>query len=113
MKSQRRREGLLTIDHRAGIGMGAKADTALGHGTLFEAPTYTCSHCQRVVVVNPDRSRDRAYCRKCDHIICDQCEAQRVAAGWECIPFEKVADDMLERATRNLIPLPPANPIFL
>lgn len=103
MKSQRRREGYLLIDHRAGMGMGAPGETPLAHGTLFEAPTYTCSHCQRIVIVNPDRVRERGYCPKCDHRVCDQCEAARVAAGGECRPFAKIANEYLERAARGLL----------
>lgn len=98
MRSHTRREGLLMIDHRAGMGMGP-----VGHGTLLEMPTYTCSHCQRIVVLNPGRTRARAYCPKCDHRICDQCEAARVAAGGACRPFAQIADEHLEQAVRGLL----------
>lgn len=88
------------IDHRAGMGMGDRAHP-LGHGRLFEAATYTCSHCQRIVVLNPERIRARAYCPKCDAPVCDWCEAARVASGGECRPFAKIADEFLEKAARH------------
>jgi hypothetical protein len=47
--SKRAHEGYLMRDHRA------------GGGALFEAPVITCSHCQRGVIVNPGRTRERAY----------------------------------------------------
>jgi hypothetical protein len=62
---------------------------------LFESPTFTCNHCEAVVVMNPDRSRARGYCRKCDHYVCDTCEARRVASGGECYPFKSMVNDLL------------------
>jgi hypothetical protein len=61
---------------------------------LFEAPTYTCKHCQSVVVMNPDRSRERAYCRGCDHLICDGCGAERSRTGL-CRTFDQKVDEYL------------------
>lgn len=69
------RLGNLLIDHRA------------FDGTQLEADTSTCSHCQRVVVLNSDRSRPRGYCRKCDHYVCDQCD------GGECSPFARILEN--------------------
>jgi hypothetical protein len=89
--SKRRHEGYLLIDHRAGAGLGEGA--GLGHGALFESATITCRHCQRVVVLNPDRTRARGYCPKCDHYICDGCEAVRVASGGACKTFEQVIEE--------------------
>jgi hypothetical protein len=71
--SQRSREGELMIDERACLG-----------GRLFESATVTCAHCIRVVVLNPDRSRSRGYCRKCDHYVCDLCD------GKECTPRKEI-----------------------
>lgn len=88
------------IDHRACEGVGAKG-TPLGPGTLFEAPIYTCGHCQRGVVVNPLRTRDRAYCPKCDHVICDLCEGARIASGGECRSFDRIADEILNLNARK------------
>ena len=96
--TQRQREGYLLIDHRAGEGVGE----ALAGGKVSEWPTYTCSHCQRIVVINPDRKRDRGYCPKCDHLVCDHCEGARVQSGGACRPFEQIADEALERAIKGL-----------
>lgn len=86
--SLRSHEGYLLIDHRA---------TLTGQGALFEAPTYTCSHCGTVVVINPARTRERPYCRKCDHRICDACEQVRVATG-ECRTLNQIIDDLQDAA---------------
>lgn len=78
--SKRSLEGYLLIDHRA------------NHGGVVETATLTCSHCQRQVILNPDRSRERGYCPKCDHYVCDACEAIRVATG-ECRTFKQIMDE--------------------
>ena len=77
----------------AGLPVGA------GQG-MFEAPTITCSHCQRVVVLNPLRTRDRGYCPKCDHYLCDSCEAVRVQTG-TCRTFNQVITEAQEQASKN------------
>jgi len=95
--SKRRHEGYLMIDHRFSPGLPAGMATAAGlkpeEGRgLYESATYTCSHCQTIVIIKPDRSRERGYCRKCDHHVCDACEALRVSSGGECTPFVEVVD---------------------
>jgi hypothetical protein len=52
-------------------------------------------------VMNPLRTRDRAYCPKCDSYICDECEAVRVAAGYACKPMAQVFDEAEERILRH------------
>lgn len=69
-------------------------------GSVFESATVTCSHCQRQVVLNPDRTRERGYCPKCDHYVCDACEAIRVAAGGECKTFKQIMDEVQNAAPR-------------
>ena len=74
--------GYYMVDHRAcEIGI-----PAAGGGYLFEADTYTCRHCERVVVLNPDRKRERYKCHGCNHHICDNCAALRTA-GAPCMTF--------------------------
>lgn len=68
-----------------------------GRGTLviqqdIEAPdivrgtrefnTMTCAHCNRVVVLNPERTRARGSCLKCMAYVCDH----KVCLT-ECNPF--------------------------
>jgi hypothetical protein len=100
MKTQRTHEGWVMVDHRDSPGMGPRG-SPLGAGSIFEAATYTCSHCQRVVVVNPMRTRERGYCAKCDARVCDECEGARVHSGGVCVPFERIADEALERAVKG------------
>src|SRR5690242_5306951 len=90
MKSQRSKECYLLIDHRSTIGPDGMP------GALQEIPLYVCSHCQAQVVVNPLRTRDRAYCPKCDHVICDKCEAARVASGGNCRTFNQLIEEIQE-----------------
>ncbi len=68
---------------------------------LFEAATSTCSHCHAIVVMNPQRTRERAYCRKCDHYICDRC-AGIMAVTLECMTFKQIIDEVQEAAAKNL-----------
>lgn len=93
--SKRSLEGYLLIDHRAGDGM-----PGLRAGSVFESATITCSHCQTQVVLNPDRSRARAYCPKCDHYICDGCEAIRVQTG-VCRTWKQIMDDHVEAVLKQ------------
>lgn len=81
MRSQRSREGYLLIDNRHAAGPGGVS--------YLEAATSTCSHCHRQVIRNPQRVRERAFCFKCSHYICDQC-----AATQTCIPFAKLIEDI-------------------
>lgn len=64
---------------------------------VFEADTYTCTHCQTVVIMNPERKRERYKCRGCDHHICDPCAALR-AAGAPCKTFRQFADEVMTTA---------------
>lgn len=64
---------------------------------LYESATYTCSHCNYVVVIEPKRTRERGYCRKCDQRICDPC-ALIASKTFECLPMKKLADDVQEAA---------------
>lgn len=89
MLSKRSLEGYLLIDHRA-----------TGIGGMVESATLTCSHCQRQVVLNPARTRERHYCPKCDHYVCDGCEAVRVASGGACRTYKQIMDDF-ETAVRK------------
>lgn len=96
MNSKRSQEGYLLIDHRAGEGLGP-AGTPLAAGAVFECGIHTCSHCQRGVIVNPLRTRERAYCPKCDHYICDECELVRVAAG-RCRTMNQIIEEHQNQA---------------
>jgi hypothetical protein len=103
MPFKRAREGLLIIDNRESPGVGAELAVPAGAplvkpGQMFQSATVTCSHCNRVVVLNPMRTRPRGYCARCDHYVCDSPECNR-----ECVPFQKVLDELQEQAARNLV----------
>ena len=101
MKTKRNKEGYLLIDHRASPGMsGTVGGPVVGENALFEAATITCSHCRAIVIVNPDRTRPRAYCRSCDHYICDVCGKALQVTGI-CRPFKQVIEDVQELAIKG------------
>ncbi len=87
--------GYVEIDQR-----NVHAELPPGTNRHFEADTYTCSHCQYVVVLNPQRVRERTKCRGCNHHICDGCAALK-AAGEPCRTFWQQVDELLERAARQ------------
>lgn len=87
--------GYLEIDQRAaGIPVGT---TNTPH---FEADTYTCKHCQSVVVLNPLRKRERYKCYNCNHHVCDPCAA-KLASGEKCVPWEQFLSDLLTQDQRQ------------
>jgi hypothetical protein len=111
MSSKRAKEGYLMIDHRASY-MPVPDEVMLKDGLpagsgkgLFEAPTYTCSHCQYVVVINPKRTRERAYCRGCDSYICDGCGVLK-KNGAPCKTYMQFIDEVATATERNLIIVP-------
>jgi hypothetical protein len=84
MFSKKSRDGEIFVDHRASPGIPPDIARRLGYapeqvaeGTVFEAPTLGCTHCGSNVVLNPLRTRERAYCMSCNSYICDWCEAAR------------------------------------
>lgn len=90
------------IDNRAGMGIPDDMVNQVGlpvgaNRGMFEAKIIQCSHCQQGLIVNPLRTRERAYCSKCDHYICDKCKAVAVATG-ECKTFKQLADEVQESA---------------
>lgn len=95
--SKRSHQGYLLIDHRNSPGIPdevvVKAGMPAGAGRgVYESATYTCSHCQRVVVINPLRTRAREWCFKCDHYVCDGC-AKVMATTGECLTFQRVINE--------------------
>ena len=62
-------------------------------GEIKERDTFTCGHCNRVVIVEPFSSASDCggFCRMCSTLICGACAVK------ECSPFE----EMLERMERR------------
>jgi len=93
-------EGEIFIDHRASPGipplqarqMGCDP-SQLGEGKLFEAATIACEHCNRFVIKNPLRTRERAFCMQCGGAyICDLCDDERRKPDYVHMPFRKIVD---------------------
>jgi hypothetical protein len=75
-------EGYVEIDHRESPGLDQPGRRK---GQIFKSATMMCYKCQTQIILNPDRSRSRGYCRKCDHDICDRCSLM-LKLGHTCIP---------------------------
>lgn len=100
--SKRSLEGVLLIDNRAGAPVPAFDGTVpIAGGQTWESSTVTCSHCHRQVILNPDRSRERGYCPKCDKYVCDGCEAIRAKTG-DCLPLNALLDKLQNEAVKNV-----------
>lgn len=72
---------------RKGDGGYLMNDNRASGGKLEEFRTETCSHCNAVVILNPERTRPREYCRRCDHYVCD-----KAGCIVNCIPMDRVID---------------------
>jgi hypothetical protein len=99
MKTLRSLEGELIIDHRYSPGVPQEILKSNGRPPeagrgLYESATYTCNHCQAIVVMNPNRTRERHYCGGCSHIICDGCAAEK-ARTLQCVTFQQKVDRLL------------------
>jgi hypothetical protein len=86
--------GYVELDHRASI------EAPSGLPRYFEADTYTCTHCSQVVIMNPDRKRERYKCRGCNHHICDNCAAERIAGG-PCKTMAQKIDEYMNAVDTN------------
>jgi hypothetical protein len=82
MSSLKRFDGELTIDHRASPGLTPEEARAFGmpevplsEGREVSLATVQCNHCGGVWLVNTYRTRERHYCKWCDHYLCDLCAA--------------------------------------
>lgn len=100
MTSLRRHEGFLSVDHRNSPGISdadltpeLRARGFTASRGLFEAPTVRCCHCGTIVILNPDRKRERHYCAPCDHYVCDQ-----PPCITSCTPFERKVDAAMDAA---------------
>jgi hypothetical protein len=107
MFSKRELEGYLCIDCTDSPGiapqtaaLGPRGTVPVASGHKFQSPTFNCSHCERMVILRPDRSRVRGYCRKCDRDLCDDCSLVAKVTG-ECSPFRKFIDDYMDAAAKG------------
>lgn len=105
MKSLRRQEGWLYIDNRNSPGVPDETMVPLGLPLqsgrgLFETATYTCSHCHGIVILEPQRTRERGYCAGCDSRICDACNIIR-AQTMACASMERTIEQTQESAEKQ------------
>lgn len=109
MFSKRELEGYLLIDHRNSPGVSA-ADIAhldgrpgeqtpiVGAGVTFESATVTCAHCHALVVLNPNRSRPRNWCPKCDAYVCDD-----IGCAEHVKSMDEILDELQDAAVKGLV----------
>lgn len=110
-RSMRAREGHLLIDNRASgptpqahldqIAALERSGVHVAHapaGGTFESATITCCHCHVIVVLNPLRTRERGYCAKCHHYVCDNPACNR-----DCRPMQALIDRLREAAAKSLV----------
>lgn len=105
MTSLRSHEGWMYIDNRNNPGVDDATMVRMGYEPgagrgLYESATYTCNHCNAVVVIEPKRTRERGFCRKCSHKICDAC-ATIMAQTFECKTMAQVIDETLESVEKQ------------
>jgi len=110
MSSLKRHEGYLLVDHRFSPGLPEDIARQSGYdpkqcaeGAVMEMATLTCSHCKIVYVKNDFRTRERCYCQKCDHYICDFCGAASKQPEYSHLPFDKLVDITLNLAERGIV----------
>lgn len=93
-------EGELFVDHRASPGIPEDKARQMGYdpsqvreGSLFEAATIMCEHCHQILVKNPLRTRERAFCMQCGGAyICDLCDDERRKPDYVHMPFKKIVE---------------------
>jgi hypothetical protein len=66
-------------------------------GTIDEADTFTCAHCQKIVPCRAKQNLDDlgGFCRLCDRLICSRC------VGRDCVPFLKAIEAAEEKEYRR------------
>jgi hypothetical protein len=99
MRTKRSQEAYLLISHQNSPGITPEfmrannlPGPAVGAGEVFESAMVVCAHCHNDVVLNPDRSRDREWCRKCDAYICDDCGLVMKASGEHKSAQQKISE---------------------
>jgi len=95
MKTKRTDEAYILIDHRNSPGISQefihqhKLDApAVGAGQVFESAVVICHSCGGDVILNPNRSREREWCRVHDAYLCDACALRRKLTG-SCVPLRQ------------------------
>jgi hypothetical protein len=61
---------------------GGQATYHAPDGTVVEQDTYTCAHCNRIILLKPAQS-PYGGCRQCGGMICSTCVGDVVCKPWE------------------------------
>lgn len=108
----------MEVDHRESPGFTLEQAFAtgwrriadqVGAGQRAQVPTAICGHtrsgflCERMVILNPLRTRDRGFCPKCQRYLCDECELERVLSGGECRTKDRLIDEHMNQAAKKVI----------
>lgn len=108
MQTKRRHEAYLLIDHRNSPGITPEFlrrnridGPAVGAGVTFESAVTVCHGCQGDIVLNPNRTRERAWCMKHDAYLCDNCNARRAASGGSCVPLQQKMDELWNKLMKR------------
>lgn len=97
MTSINQNDGYLLLDHRGSDGVSnddlrkAGLPVSFGGRSVVEVKTLYCPHCGSHSIKNPERTRAREYCKKCNHYVCDCCHAASQAADYVHRTFEELA----------------------
>lgn len=105
MKTLRQQEGWMYIENRHApvpdeVMVASGYIPGAGRG-IYESATYTYSHCNAIVVIEPKRTRERGYCRKCDQRVCDPCNLIK-SKTFECLSVARLADELQEAAEKSI-----------
>lgn len=118
MHSKQSLEGYYLIDHHDSPGLpeaiavkaGLPPNATKGH-TTFESASITCHGCHALVILNPDRSRPRNYCKRHDHYLCDACAARLALSTEPCVSMNEQIEMIRHAAEAALVTdaLPPSD----
>lgn len=92
LRIDNRLSGPLSLDQQAQVQVMESAGLYVAvapAGGVLEAATITCAHCHTTFLKNPQRTRARGYCQKCDAYVCDGCTT-------DCVPMAQVLDTLQE-----------------
>jgi hypothetical protein len=106
MKTKRSSEAYILIDHRNSPGISPEFmranrlnGPAVGSGKTLETAMIVCHACGCDVIINPKRTRVRPWCRVHDAYLCDNCDANRAAAGGVCVPLAQKIEQLWKKLT--------------
>jgi hypothetical protein len=109
MTSKRSQEAYVLIDHRNSPGItheylaktGIKNAPVVGAGQTFESAVVVCHGCQGDIILNPGRTRERAWCRQHDAYLCDNCDARRTVSGI-CKPLTQMMEELFNKLSKSV-----------